>query len=215
LKSDTLDYRGVTFHIRGDLVISKSACLKNAKGYVRGNILIKDDAQVDFCSLIALGNVTISDNACVRGNIACCESLTVENNARVFYPSLIYLSSNSPIAGVDNRVITIQDNAIVRGTIATAQFGNDTYHVRVMVQGRSRVEGLIICPGAVTLYGNITGSIYAGRIVYSQGRNIYENWLREVSITGCDLSGMTVPLLFPAERNPRYLQVSSTSRKLL
>jgi hypothetical protein len=72
-----------------------------------------------------------------------------------------------------------------------------------------------MCPGAITLYGGINASIYAGKIVYRQERNVYENWLREVSISYRDVSRMTIPRLFPGDGQARYISVSSIKGRQL
>lgn len=214
LLSDSIDCRGATFYIRGDLILGNTACLKNGRGFVLGNIVVKDDAHVDYSTLVSFGNATFSDRVFVRGNIVGTDSIVIKNNAYFAYPSFVYLSSNRSFNKVDNRTIIISDNAVVKGIVATGRFGGDSYNARVMLLGRSRIEGFLMCPDAITLYGSVSGSVFSDRIIYRLEKSIYENWLKDVSITYSDISTMTVPLLFPQESVPRYLQIVQEAKAL-
>ena len=208
IQSDSIDCKDATIRVRGNLTLAQSVRLKNAHVYVLGEIDIKDLAAVQKSTLISLGKVRINGQASVQGTVAGCDSMIVEENARFFYPSFIYLSSNNAINRFSNGVIIIQDEAVIRGTIATARFGLDSYQPRVMLLSKAKVHGFIACPATATLYGNVAGSVYVGENVYRYQKNIYENWLKEAGIKSIDLSASTIPLLFPSEGHPQYLHIA-------
>lgn len=207
LQSDTFDLKDTIVRIKGSLVVAKSACLRNAKAYIQGNIVIKDNARIEFCSLMALGKAMVSDNAYVRGNIVCQDTISINDNARFAYPSFVYLSKNTATGRSNAGIVMVRDKAILTGTVATGRFGADAYNARVMVLGRARIEGVIMCPSAITPYGTVSGSIYTDRMVYRQESTVYENWLRDATIAGRDISAMILPLLFPTKCDPKYVRI--------
>ncbi|MBN2037951.1 MAG: hypothetical protein JW768_14515 [Chitinispirillaceae bacterium] len=207
LLSDSVDCRGAFFYIRGDLMLGNAACLKNGRGFVLGNIIVKGDARVKHSTLVSFSNMTFCDRAYVRGNIVGADSIVIKDNAYFDYPSFIYLSSNRSFNPAGSGAIVLMGNAVVKGIVATSRFIRSPYNARFMLLGRSRIEGFLMCPSAVSLYGSISGSAFVDRIIYRQERSIYENWLKELSVTYNDISNMTVPLLFPKESVPQYLQI--------
>jgi hypothetical protein len=206
-KSMNVDFSGSRVFIQGNLIIEKTSFISNLKCYVKGTITIKDSSVTKGCTFISLENVKMQDNVIFTGNAVSAESLVVEGNSSVNYPSFLFLSAGGK-PGNGNQVIIVRDNAIVKGAVATADFHDNATIPRIMVLGRAKVDGFVMCPGAITPYGAINASVYSGKIVYRQERNVYENWLREVSISFRDISRMTIPRLFPLDGQARYLNVS-------
>jgi hypothetical protein len=214
MKSVNVDFNNAMVYVKGNLSIEKMSLLSNLKCNVLGNISIKDSTIIKSGSLVSLGNIKMEDNSTFSGNAVSAESLCVGGNAKVYYPSFLYLSGNGKTNN-GNQVLIVQDNAIVKGTIAASDFHDNATIPRIMILGRAKVDGFVMCPGAVTLYGSINASVYTGKIVYRQERNVYENWLREVSISYRDVSRMTIPLLFPGDGQARYLSVSGVRGRQL
>ena len=206
IQSDTIDCKKATIWIRGNLLVSQSACLKNGEIRVAGKIGVQDAATIKACSIVSFGNISITGRTEVQGNLVGCDSIVVGDNARLAFPSFIYLSSyrinNLPVNGV----IIAKDNAVICGTVATARFGLAS-EPKMLLLGRAKLEGFLACPGAGTIYGSARGSLFMGQNSYKYQHSIFENWFKEATITSVDLSAMAVPLLFPIEGHPKYLQI--------
>jgi cytoskeletal protein CcmA (bactofilin family) len=204
------DYNGsvkLDLYVDGNLRFEKSCRISGLKGYVQGTVTIKDSAQLECCSIIASGSVRIGDKAVVRGTIASAETLAIGGAATIAYPSLLYLS-RTRCNLTNNQILTVQDDADVHGVVATGNFNDNSFSPRIVSGLRSRIEGLVVSPGAMTPYGTIKGSVLTDRFAYKSERIVYENWLREVSISAEDLSLMTIPLLFPKEAVFRYVRIT-------
>ncbi len=207
LTSPMSDFAGKSCYYRTNLVIWKSAVVRNLRCFVEGNVTITDSACLEFCSISALGSVIINGNSRVRGNIVCAESLVVGGSSRIVYPSFLYLSALKANIG-GSQDIVIQDNAAVTGTIATGDFHDNSSTPRIVLQSRGGVQGCIICPGAVMPYGQVSGSLYAGAIIYRQERTVYQNWFRDVSVAHKDVSMMTIPFLTKTDGDLSYLTLN-------
>lgn len=204
--SDTIDCEGKTVWLAGDAVINEHADINNINIRVLKNIYVTDNAGIHFGSIFCFGDVRITSNSYVRANIMCADTLCVEDNANVLYPSVLYLS---PFIykkySRGGQLLIIQDKAEVTGTVLTGNFGGRYSDPYLLITGRSRIEGLIFTPETLTLYGNITGSVIANRIIYRYERTVYDGWIKETLLKSRDLSEMVVPALFPAGGVPAYL----------
>jgi hypothetical protein len=206
LKSVDLDFKDAVLYVKGDVTVSGASNIKSASVYVLGKTEIKDRACVQFCNIVSLGNLFITDSSIYRGNALCAESLVVRGGANVYYPSFLYLSSGQK-GSMGDRVVLIQDNACVKGIITTGNFNDNAMIPRIQILDRSNVSGLLFCMGGVTPFGRINGSIYLEKIIYRQERTVYENWLRQVTVSYLDISQMTTPMLFPKEYGYRFMQI--------
>ncbi len=213
-KACSLDFGGVTLFVNGGMKIKGCAKISNLKAFITGDLELDDSSRSEFCTLVSLGNVRIRGNATCQSTIVGADSFVVSQTATVVYPSFLYLSRVMQTIG-GSQIVVVQDKAVVKGVIAAADFHDNAEIPRIITCGRSPVEGLIICPGAVTLYGCVSGSVYAGKIVYRLERSVYDNWLRDASIEYRDMSLATMPFLFPTRCRPRYLKISKASGNAL
>jgi hypothetical protein len=205
-KSVDLDFKDAVLYVKGRVTVSGTSNIKSASVYVLEKTEIKDRACVQFCNIVSLGNLVITDSSLFRGNALCAESLIVSGESNVYYPSFLYLSSGKQ-GSFGDRVVLIQDNACVKGIISTGNFNDNAMIPRIQILDRSNVSGLVFCMGGVTPFGRINGSIYLEKIIYRQERTVYENWLRQVTVSYLDISQITTPILFPKEYGYRFMQI--------
>jgi hypothetical protein len=202
-----------TLYIHGELVIGELSRITGMKSIIKGNVEIAGDADIERCKIVASGNVKIEGNARFSGTVVCAETLLVGGNAKIAYPSLLYLCASG--CGIDcPRVIIIKENAIVQGIVATGNFGDNLPVPRIITEFHSITEGLVFCPDALMPYGTFRGSIYTGRILYKTDNNVYVNRLKQVSIIQNDLSMITIPILLK-EGIPRYANIQNLSGETL
>jgi hypothetical protein len=201
-------------YIEGTLTIGQASKIRNLISYVHGAVIIEDSARLEHCAIVASGNLSIGGNVVFQGIAASAETLSVGGKSKVTYPSFLYLSKTNCNLAAD-QILILKDEAEVHGTVATALFKDLGSLPRIICGMSCRMEGFVVCPGAMTLYGEVKGSVYTGKIVYNSERTVYENWVREAAVSWRNLSLMTLPLLFLKSGILRYERISVVSGSLL
>ena len=165
---------------------------------------------VEECTIYGLADVRIGGHAQMRGAVASAESPAVVGNARVWYPSVLWLCPYRPArAGTAGQALVADDDAVVYGVLVAA--GRDAYsvHAAVYLGGASAVHGVVYTDGAVTLFGGTRGTVYANRIVYRVDGRFYDGCVRETLVRSEDLSMMVVPMAFRCARRLSLLSLET------
>ncbi len=207
LDGDTLDLTGRELWITGSFRATGPANLRGGFVRVGGCLEITGTACVENATLHVLGPSVVAGSAKIRANLLGADSITISGNARVLYPSFLYLSPlyerRHTAAG---QLLTIDGAAHVYGTATVGTFARGSLVCRLLVRGRSFVEGIAYSYTNTTMFGRLSGSLYTHRVMYRSAHSVQDGYLKECRLSHLDLSNAVIPLVFAGQRAPAYVQ---------
>jgi len=145
-------------------------------GYVRvqsdKEILVELTASLHDAMLVA---PIVRIKSGFKGNIhvMASDSIIVEQNVQLVYPSSLVIHTNS---NIENPAIVIEDNSSISGVITFLQ---DNIPVRptlnINISEKAEITGDIYCQGYLELSGVIRGSVYTHKFLTRASGNQYIN----------------------------------------
>ena len=154
---------------------------------VKGNVILYSTKAIILSTNIALNDVmVIAPSVIVPKNytaslqIICTDSIVVQENATLNYPSALVLIKNKSTAPLS--YITIQKGADVRGVIcAYSKFVNEE-NVIVTIQKGAIVQGQVFSNASVNCQGTVKGGIISNKLLLKTAVSINENSLLDAVI---------------------------------
>lgn len=189
------------FHEEDSLVIQQvlkgNIILKS-----NGVIYVKQNAIIQDIILIA-PVIHIEEGFIGSGQFICNESIIIEDNTILKYPScIVVLDNNKP------SIIEIGKNAIIDGFIFQFSNGRNSDNKKLHIKENCAFTGIAHIDGFVDLKGTINGHLSCQKFLISLESGVYENHLYNVSMKN-DLDEMFIsPALFPTKKSGiiRYLK---------
>ncbi len=204
--------QGRRLYVLGDLCLTGNSRASKLHAYVTGNVELRDSSRMSDCDLSCLGELKILDKAWTDSRFVAAGGIHVAGNARLDYPSFLYLSSHPSKPRVSNGSrLQILGNASVQGTVATSafllQYERDLHRSRIELGPAVRVTGLIFTPLALQPEGKLSGSIRAYEGTYLEKFTIYPNWFVAGEISSVSLTGFVAPRLFQKQARIAPLRI--------
>ncbi len=114
------------------------------------------------------------------------DSMIVENNVQLSYPSsLVLLKSDSLI--YQNHMV-IGSDCLLQGQLLAVCREGDLYKTYTELGKGTRIEGVVYTMGYLTLNGSIQGTVLTDYFLYKSSNMVYENHLMNVEIDRRNLS---------------------------
>ena len=165
------DSLNVNFYNTKPLIVS---CRGTLNGELLGNIVVRGD-EVKIDPLAKLTNVLIAARKVIvgekfRGNVQifASDTIIVEKNAVLEYPSGIYAS----------KYIELKDGSIVNGyVIENSNDGNDVSKPNYRQSRLAKVRGLVYLKGNAMLQGIVSGMTYGEKAVYYSPQGYWKDML--------------------------------------
>lgn len=162
---------------------TKSIHLNNS--VIKGNVCIYSNDTITVDSLSTLENVIlIAPNIIIKSNfkgaVQCfaTNTIIVENNVNLYYPSSLILTPNSQ---GNNKFISIDSNSYIKGDIILY----DSLMLKsfpIVINSNTYIYGNIYSTDLIQLGGNIYGSVSASKLFYRTSYSRYENVLINTNI---------------------------------
>jgi hypothetical protein len=150
--------------------------------------------------------VSIKDNASISVQAIAGDSIVVMNQARLEYPSVIYLDDKDGMAQ-NPKMIAVRDSSQVNGSVIyksqsrETNVANDSYSIEI--DKDAAVTGLVFSLNPVQLHGSVYGTVITQAFFDYYYPVTYSNWLISSMI---DVSKRNKEFLLPLafEANPQY-----------
>jgi len=179
-----------------------------------GNIIIKSEKAIRITSQAILTDVTIIAPTIIiengfKGNASfiASESLIVEEDVSLSYPSALVVVQDEEYIAQDNKEISIiiSKNTFIGGiviSIPTIKKAQGTRSkVNIDIKSLAVIEGQIYCKGNTQLSGTVKGSVYTNRFVAKKFGSIYVNHIYNGAILANDLHPKFSGLPFRTSNN--------------
>ena len=165
--------------------------------FSRENLIISSGVHTENI-LVFAEDILISGANELCGQFIAFDSLSVESESYIKYPSVVALVENKP--WLKKRTITIGSGARVEGTVILCekepQPGRRSEHKMIISQSAA-ITGLAYSSNFAELTGSITGGIFVSAFNFYLSPTIYINWLKDARIDRTRLSNEFIyPLLF-------------------
>lgn len=173
---------------KNTMVFMSKEKLTISSGLYSGNIAVFSDREVLIESdavmrdvIICAPKVRIKEN--FKGNVQVfsSDSITIEKNVSLNYPSVLGLISNDKSSKVSS--IQIGENDTIKGTVFSYQkIEAPLKQMNIELGKKSVVMGQVQTNGSVDLKGCIYGSLMCRKIMLRTSSSVYENHLLDATI---------------------------------
>ena len=178
---------------------------------LKGNIVIvsKGELEIDNTAklhdiLVIAPKIHIMSGFIGNIQIIAKESVTIDKNVKLLYPSSIY-SKN------DNAPITVnicEDSIIIGGVVLDGDTYNGALSRRLTIDEGATVIGNVYCYGSTQLQGKVIGSVYTDRFFLKTKSSNYENVILNGTINRVGLPKNFIELpLFKNDFNEKQYAV--------
>jgi hypothetical protein len=177
---------------------------------IRGHIIIvstkliqiENTNNIEDAILIA-PKIILKSGTKINAQLYATDSIVVEDKCILTYPSAIGLINVSNHNNISKIVVI---NSKIEGEIFTLnQFDDVELNRKVIISKGSVINGNVYCDGLLNIQADISGSVFTKKIIYFFGKNIYENYLND-----CSLTNQTV-----FNNTSSYLNYTSGDKKII
>lgn len=154
--------------------------------------------------------VLIKDRASISAQAIAGDSIVIENQVRLEYPSVLFLDNKDNMAQ-NQKMIAIRDSSRVNGSVIHSSHtreNNVAYNsYSIEIDGDAVVVGLVFSMDSVVLHGSVYGTVITQAFFDYYYPVTYSNWLISSII---DVSKRNLEFLLPLsfEVNPQYKVLS-------
>jgi hypothetical protein len=162
------------------LIIKKSGTIK-LSGVFSGNIVLASDKQIEISSDVILKDVIICAPKIIikqgfKGNAQffATDSIFVDKNVTLFYPSVIGLVNNPKSPNMTT--VTLNENDSISGFVfAHREDIPSAKQTIISIPTNSVIHGEVYSNGFVDMRGSIYGSLMCSKILLHTPSSVYEN----------------------------------------
>lgn len=179
-----LDKRGV-FHSKEPIKIDESTVIGHIVVSSDKSIIVSDNSTIANAILVA-PYIKFMKGSNSQVQAFASDSLTVEDNVNLQFPSVLCLMSSTNNTGSSH--LTIGKKTTISGNILAGSFGNSgVANVSVSINELSTIIGQVYCYGSLDLKGKVYGGVYTNKIILKTGASVYENHLLNSEINASKL----------------------------
>lgn len=163
----------------------------NINQMIKGNVIIHSFDSIFVSSTAILENVILISPRVrfekgFKGSVQVIahERITCEEDVRLTYPSTLVLNETKMNMGTENSGIILKENVQVRGGILmVSQTSNFRKPIRLKIDTKSLVAGIIYNQGETEIKGKMIGHLYTQSFNLKAGGGEYSNHLLDVVIS--------------------------------
>lgn len=183
------------------IVINSEKIIELDNIELKGRIIIRSDVGIKVSSnanisdaILVAPKIILKEN--LKGNmqLVVSDTLLIEENVNMKYPSGIYLISeynSTPLCYIDK-------SSRIAGSVVLKSTMEESGEPLLEINNDVIIYGLVYCDGKVKHVGSIIGSLYCKRFTMQTSKGIYENHLLDAVIDPRALnSDFVVPAIFP------------------
>ena len=176
--------------IKGNFIISSNDSI-----YIRKNNILED-------VVIIAPKVAIEEGFQGTIQVFAKESITIEKEVTLNYPSVITLYNNKEDK---EAFIAIDEEVKIAGLVML--FGNDLIHLdknTLEIKEKGKIIGNIYCTGILTLQSEVCGSVYTSKIEHRTPSSSYSNTIADVIIDITKKPKVFIDMPIFENKNNRY-----------
>jgi cytoskeletal protein CcmA (bactofilin family) len=196
----------LTLVVTGSIRVKNGGELDGLITVIAGKTISVDSgARIEHALLYANNSIVVKRGAKITSQLIS-PTITLEQNAYAVYPSAVVSLSDGHSA---HQRITISSGAKVEGFVALIdKDGEDALYTHIIdIQPTAQIVGAVYCNTAITLDGNVFGSVFTTDFYFYQAPTKYLGWLRSGVIDRSKLpSGYLLPVGFGDEPNLDILE---------
>lgn len=154
---------------------------------IKGNVIVKSSDSITVSATAKLEDIILIAPKIIfennfQGSVQAfaSQSITVGNNVKLNYPTVLYSSSHSITSHSE---ISIKEGSSIYGLIV--MYGNDYQRVDYNILDiETNVKAIcdIYCTGNTSLKSNVLGSVYTNRISYRTSASLNNNCIANVEV---------------------------------
>ncbi|MDO5981430.1 hypothetical protein [Flavivirga spongiicola] len=150
----------------------------------KGNFILYSINDLEIDSSVTLNDVVIIAPVVkiasgFKGNVQIIanQTVVVEENVSLLYPSSIYIKNDTDIVSIEIK----KNSTLVGGIVIDGDTYNNSLERKLYINEDATVIGNVYCYGSTQLKGTIVGSIYTDRFFLKTEASNYEN----IILNGC------------------------------
>lgn len=176
------------------LIIESSENIVIKNKFIKGNVIIMSPKSVEISSNAQLDDIIIyASSIKIRKGFSgamqaiAADSLIVEENSKLIYPSCVALINNNNKKTTSH--IRICEKASINGAVVLAKENkSETSQAILIIENDACIQGLVYCNDKTEHKGTINGSLYCDKLILKTASSIYENHLLNSKIDFTALS---------------------------
>mgnify|MGYP000241384072 CR=1 FL=1 len=176
--------------IKGNFIISSNDSI-----FIRKNNILED-------VIIIAPKVAIEEGFEGTIQVFAKESITIEKDVTLNYPSVVALYNNKK---EKKAFILIDEEVKIAGLVLL--FGNDLIHLNkntLEIKEKGKVMGNIYCSGILTLKSDVYGSVYTSKLNHKTTSSSYFNTLADITIDITKKPKVFIDMPLFNNKNTRY-----------
>ena len=176
--------------------IFNSGVVTLANQSITNNIIVKSDSLIRVSAFAKAKNIIliaphiiIEKNATVSLQAFASKSMTIEENARLSYPSaLIFMEGNQNLNVTENTGIVMEEGSVVEGSVVHLSANDETIRKpKLVINEGALIKGEVYSDEWIELFGTVEGTVYASELAARVRGSVYKNHLFNASINGLKL----------------------------
>lgn len=198
-----ISFDGPTLYVRCDSHKETTIQLSgNAVLYGDRIVLSKDSDIGDI--LVVARTVVIKSGFRGSAQIFCADSVRIEPNVKLDYPSGLFVDSS----GQNAPGVIIEENSVINGYVGI-HWGEKYHYVLgnpcLILWANTRVHGLVYVDGSSYIQGSIKGTAYLKDCFSYAGRDMYVETLRDITIERDD--SLAYPILMEGPYRRKIIKI--------